>query len=193
MKSQDIQKQFVFFLAGFLLGVLYIYFSGDENGGGLNYFSEQNLFQIQFTEIVYEKYFFYLLKNRMMILAVLAVLSLALAGRYLLSGVLMLFGCSVGSMLSVLILRYGLEGLLLFFAFLFPQDFVYFPVLFGWVTVLTEWNEGMFGMKNRAYRISAGKRHVGLRVLFLLVVTIIGILLECYVNPVIVKWCLKIF
>ncbi len=193
MKSQEGQRQFVFFLAGFLLGVLYIYFAGDSNGEGVDFFSVQNLMQFKYVEIVHEEYFLYLLRKRVGVLLVLTVLSLALAGKYLLSGFLMLFGCSMGSLLSVLIVRCGLKGMLLFFGLILPQDFVYLPAVFGWVAVLSEWNEGVFGGRNVMYRRGGGKRGKLKRILFLCGVTIIGILLECYVNPVVVKWCLEIF
>lgn len=193
MKSQENQKQFVFFLAGFLLGVLYIYFSGEYKGEGADFFSIQNLMQIRYMEIVQEEYFIYLLKKRAGVLLILGILSLALAGKYLLAVFLMLFGCSMGSMLSVLIMRYGLPGMLLFVGFIFPQDLVYIPAVFGWVALLTEWNEGMFGRRNVTHRRGYGK-HMGMKRLFVLSgVTIIGILLECYVNPIIVNWCLKFF
>ncbi len=193
MKSQENQKQFVFFLAGFLLGVLYIYFSGEYKGEGADFFSIQNLMQIRYMEIVQEEYFIYLLKKRAGVLLILGILSLALAGKYLLAVFLMLFGCSMGSMLSVLIMRYGLPGMLLFVGFIFPQDLVYIPAVFGWVALLTEWNEGMFGRRNVMHRRGYGK-HMGMkRLLVLSGVTIIGILLECYVNPIIVNWCLKFF
>ena len=129
----------------------------------------------------------------MVVLPVLLVLSLAVAGKYLLSGFLMLFGCSMGSMLSVLILRYGIKGMLLFFSLIFPQDFVYLPAMFGWVAVLAEWNEKLLGGKSVIYRRGEEKRRNFKRIFLLFVVTIIGILLECYVNPLLVKFCLKIF
>lgn len=193
MRSQENHRQFVFFLAGFLLGVLYIYFSGDYKGEGTDFFSIQNLVQIRYTEVVYEEYFVYLLKKRVGVLLVLGVLSLALAGKYLLSGFLMLFGCCLGSMLSVLIMRYGLSGMLLFAGLVFPQNFIYIPAVFGWVALLTEWNEGVFGRRKTLYRKGYGRGAGIKQILVLCGVTIIGILLECYVNPVVVNWCLKIF
>ena len=193
MKSKEEQKYFVFFLAGFLLGVLYIYFSGEYKAEGMDFFSAQNLIQLQYKEIKYEEYFWYLVKKRTGILLILGVLSLAVAGKYLLFGFLMLFGCSMGSMLSVLIIRYGMRGILLFAGFIVPQDLVYLPAVFGWVTMLMQWNEGIFEQVSVMYRRRGTRYDYLKRFLLLSGVTIIGILLECYVNPVIVKFCLKIF
>ena len=193
MKSQEEQKNFVFFLTGFLLGVLYIYFTGEYKAQGTDIFSVQNLMQLQYTEIRYREYFWYLLKNRTAVLLVLGACSLALAGKYLLFGFLMLLGCSMGSMLSVLVLRYGLGGMLLFAGLVFPQGFVYIPAVFGWVAMLTNWNEGIFGRRSALYQRMQGKKGKVRRIIFWIGVTIIGILLECYVNPVVLKLCLKIF
>lgn len=192
MKSQGQQRYVVFFLAGFLLGVLYIYFTEDYKGDGMDFFSVRNILDLRYAEIVYKDYFWFLLKKRTALLLVLGILALALAGKYLLLGFLMLFGCSMGSMLSVLILRYGLKGILLFAAFIFPQNALYIPAVFGWVYLLSMRNEAMFGRRAEIWR--GGKYRGGIRQIFLLsVVTIIGIILECYVNPALVSWCLKIF
>ncbi len=193
MKSQNRQTQVVFFLAGFLLGIIYIYVTGDEKGEGVDLFSAQNLMQFQYQDVVYEDYLAFLLRKRIVVLAVMVVLSLAVAGKYLLSGFLMLFGCSMGSMLAVLILRYGWKGMILFFALIFPQDFVYLPVVFGWVAFFAEWNDKLFGERSMLYRRGAEKRKNITRCFLLFAVTIIGIVLECYVNPLFVKYCLKIF
>ena len=127
MKYKESQKEIIFFLAGFMLGVFYIYFMGDEKGGVTDFFSMQNLMQIRYIEVVQEEYFLYLVKKRCGILLLLGILSLAIAGKYLLQGFLMLLGCSMGSMLSVLIVRYGLRGMLLFFGFVFRchESFVF--------------------------------------------------------------------
>ena len=193
MNTQQRHRYFVFFLAGFLLGVLYIYFTEDYRGEGVDFFSAQNLMHVQFAEIKYREYLVYLLKKRMSVLGVLGVLSLALGGKYLLLGFLMLFGCSMGSMLSILILRYGLKGMLLFMALIFPQDFLYIPAIFGWVYLLTTWNENVFGKRNTLYQKRRQRGKEAMQIAVLCGVTIIGILLECYVNPKIVNLCLKFF
>lgn len=191
MKSE--QKQFVFFLAGFLIGVLYIYFVGNERGGETDFFSVQNLIQVTYMDIDCKDYLGYLLRKRAGILLILVLISLALLGKYLLSGFLMILGCSMGSMLSVLAARYGFKGILLFFALIFPQDIVYIPVIFGWVVLLSGWNEGLFCSNDALRRKRNGGHSSAVYLLFLCGVTIIGVLLECYVNPMLVKWCLKIF
>lgn len=125
MKAQESQKEIVFFLSGFLIGVLYIYFMGDKRSGESDFFSLQNLMQIRCLEVVREDYLLYLVKERGRVLLFLGILSLALAGKYLLQGFLMLMGCSMGSMLSVLIIRYGLKGMLLFWFYFSAGSAVY--------------------------------------------------------------------
>lgn len=193
MKARENRKEIVFFLAGFLLGVLYIYFCGAEMGGENDFFSLQNLMQIRYMEVVREEYLLYLIKKRGSVLVILGILSMAMAGKYLLQGFLLLLGCSMGSMLSVLIMRFGAKGMLLFFGFIFPQDLLYIPALFGWVMVLSEWNASVFGNGNR-YRKRAAQRYGIWKCILLLSGGIIcGILLECYVNLIFVKFVLNFF
>lgn len=193
MKSHVEQRQLVFFLAGFLIGVLYIYFTGSYQNGENDFLSVQNLMQVMYMDIASEDYFYFLLRKRLGVLLVLVLLSLALPGKYMLLGFLMIFGCSMGSMLSVLVVRYGIKGMLLFLGLVFPQDIIYIPAIFWWVWLLTEWNEGMiFRMDPIRRRRGSGIR-TAWTMAVLIGVTIIGILLECYVNPIVVNFCLKIF
>lgn len=192
MKTQEMHRQLVLFLAGFLLGVLYIYIMGYLQGEDTDFLSVNNLMQIMYTDINYKEYFIYLVRKRGAVLFVLLLASLALPGKYLLAGFLMFFGCSVGSMLSALITRYGLKGILLFLSLIFPQDLIYIPVLFGWVYLLTHFNNHLFyGQKRYRYRLS--KYQILGKMIILCGVTIIGLFFECYVNPIIVIWCIKIF
>lgn len=192
LKTQEMHRQLVLFLAGFLVGVLYIYVTGYFQGEDTDFLSVNNLMQIMYTDINYKEYFLYLVKKRAGVLFFLVLVSLALPGKYLLAGFLMFFGCSVGNMLSVLIMRYGLKGILLFLALIFPQDIIYIPVLFGWVYLLTHFNESIFYGQNR-YRYRLSKYQILGKMIVLCGVTIIGLIFECYVNPMIVIWCIKIF
>lgn len=193
MKSHEEQRGILFFLAGFFIGVIYIYFMGASGATEEDFLSVQNLMQVTYMDVVYEEYFWFLVKKRIGILLVLVAASFALPGKYLLLGFLMVFGCSMGSMLSVLIVRYGLKGILLFLGLVFPQDLIYIPVVLRWEHVLERWNEGIFWRRNAMRQRRSGRWYGGGRVVVLLMVTIIGILLECYVNPLVVNWCLKFF
>ena len=193
MRAKEEHRQLIFFLSGFIIGVLYIYFTGDSGGEGTGFLSIQNLMQVKYMDIVYKEYFWYLLKKRLGILFLLVAVALALPGKYLLFGFLMVFGCSMGSMLSVLVMRYGMGGVLVFSGLILPQDIVYVPALFSWVYILSGWNEGLFQRGTFRNRINHGMRRSFLQFFCLIGVTIIGILLECYVNPRVLNFCLKIF
>lgn len=185
-------RQLVLFLAGFLMGVLYIYIMGYFQGEDTDFLSVNNLMQIMYTDIEYKEYFVYLIKKRAGLLLAMILASLALPGKLLLSGFLMFFGCSMGSMLSTLVMRYGLKGILLFLSLIFPQYLIYIPVIFGWIYVLTHFNNYIFHEKN-SYRNGLSPYQILGKMILLSGVTIIGLLLECYVNPIIVIWSMKIF
>ncbi len=193
MRSRKEYRQLLLFLAGFLIGVLYIYFTGRLQGKSSDVLSIQNLMQILYIDIKFWDYFFYLMKVRVCILLGLFMASLALPGKYLLYGFLIVFGCSMGSMLSILIVRYGIKGIFLFLALVFPQDIIYIPAIFSGIAILIEFNEKLFERQKIKYRGEVMHHNTWEQVVLLLGVTIIGVAVECYVNPLLVKWCLKIF
>ena len=61
MNIGKVQKQVILFLAGFVLGVLYIYMIGCRE---TDFLGIQSLMQISYLEIGYREYFLYLLKKR---------------------------------------------------------------------------------------------------------------------------------
>ena len=168
-----VQKQVILFLAGFVLGVLYIYMIGCRE---TDFLGIQSLMQISFLEIGYREYFLYLLKKRGLLLA----------------GIVMYFGMSIGGMLSVMILRYGWKGILLSLSFCLPQDLFYIPAGSMGISLLAV-RGGQKSDRMPGYHMEEKKKNRLKQIFLVLGVTIIGILAECYVNPMLVKTVLKIF
>ncbi len=181
-------------LGAFAAGILLANLMGREavsNAGILNdYFVEK----FQYTEINGQNLFFYIIGERiplLLLLLALTVTSLGMAG-----GILMLGwqGFSVGFMLSAAIAKYGVKGILLVLGGAFPQYLFYFPVyvLYCYLTA---------HLRKRLHRDKTGNgtergyiygawliAAVGLILIF-----VMGIFLESYINPTILKKILKIF
>ena len=93
----------------------------------------------------------------------------------------------------MLVVKYKLKGIGIFLGLLFPQHLIYLPLLFGWIYYFIVMHERNFSRKGNYGKKAFGGGGFGKEFVKLGGVTIIGILLECYVNPIIIKFCLKIF
>ena len=181
-------------LGAFVAGIFLANLMGREavsNAGILNdYFVEK----FQYTEINGQNLFFYVVGERIPLL--LLLLSLTLTSLGMAGGILMLSwqGFSVGFMLSASIAKYGVKGILLVLGGVFPQYLFYFPVyvLYCYLTV---------HLRQRLNRDKAGNGSERgyiygawlIAAVGLLLIFVMGIFLESYINPVILKKILKIF
>ena len=189
MNIGKVQKQVILFLAGFVLGVLYMYMIGCRE---TDFLGIQSLMQISFLEIGYRDYFLYLLKKRGLLGIGIVLIGMTAAGQLLLAGIVMYFGMSIGGMLSVMILRYGWKGILLSLSFCLPQDLFYIPAVSMGISLLAV-RGGQKSDRMPGYHMEEKKKNRLKQIFLMLGVTIIGILAECYVNPMLVKTVLKIF
>lgn len=181
-------------LGAFVAGILMANLMGREavsNAGILNdYFVEK----FQYTEVSGENLFFYIIGERVPLVLLLLALTLTTLG--MVGGILTLGwqGFSVGFMLSTAIAKYGVKGMLLVLGGLFPQYLFYFPVYILYCYLANylrqRVNKDRIGNgSDRGYILGAWLvAAAGLLILFLM-----GIFLESYVNPVILKKILKIF
>lgn len=182
------------FSGAFAVGILLANLMGREavsNAGILNdYFVEK----FQYTEINGQRLFFYIVGERVPLLLLLLFLTLTSLG--VAGGILMLGwqGFSVGFMLSAAIAKYGMKGILLVLGGIFPQYLFYFPVYvlycFLAVHLRQRLNRDRMGSgTERGYIYGAWL----IAAAGLLLVFVMGIFLESYCNPVILKKILKIF
>ena len=101
---------------------------------------------------------------------------------------LLMYGFFCGTFLGIVLLQNGIRGILLFAAALLPQYLIYVPAFLGMFTVIcsmsgqVKWRTAFFGRKAVQYCLWC--------VLFLTIV-LWGILLEAYVNPLLLQWLLK--
>ena len=181
-------------LGTFAAGILLANLMGREavsNAGILNdYFVEK----FQYTEVSSESLFFYIIGERVPLLLLLLALTLTTLG--VVGGILMLGwqGFSVGFMLSTAIAKYGVKGILLVLGGLFPQYICYMPVYILYCYLANYLRQRLSKDRigngsDRGYIVGAWLvAAAGLLLLF-----VMGIFLESYVNPLILKKILKIF
>lgn len=138
--------------------------------------------------------FYYVLRKRLSLLLVVAVLATTYLGYAVCVGAAAWCGMSVGTYLSALVLRYGLKGLVLAAAGMFPQYLLFVPA----ILMMLGWCEGLYrGIYARGSAAEAVGRSFVIGKLGWLgvigAVVVAGCFLESYVNPVLLLGYLKIF
>lgn len=192
MKQKESGRQLVFWLAGFVIGVLFSYFSAGDSKELAAYMGMQNMMEIALGRIDTHRYLFYLIRQRGMIFLILLFGAMTIMGNYILSAFLMFLGISMGTMGVFLLSHYGGKGFFLFLALFFPQIICYVPAIYYIVRFLTVLHDRVFGERNIRY-VSRDKMLSPRQIMRAIGVTITGVLLECYVNPVFVKFVMKLF
>ncbi len=179
MKIFRTRKQFlIFFMPGFLLGIIYVNFIARRYMAEPGIFSDFFLNQFQSVHVEAREYIWYLLRLRAVPFLALAGLSFTKAGKA--SAVLFLVwtGISGGILISTAVLNLGIKGSLLCIVGLFPQFLLYIPayVVLLWYCYTvpqTHWNRQ--------------------KTVFVSLTMAVGMILEMYVNPILVKAFLSVF
>lgn len=159
-------------MPGFLAGVLCVNLLTKRYTAELGIFSEYFLDQFQTVKIVAKEYLWYLLRLRL--LPFLAVLALSMTKMRRAAAALFLIwtGISAGILISTAVLSMGIRGSFLCIAGIFPQFIFYIPAYmillwYCWAYPGSQWNRQ--------------------KTLFVVTALAVGILLEIYVNPSIVR------
>lgn len=141
--------------------------------------------------------FVYVLKHRLFAVCMLGLLATTMLGLPVVCGYVCYMGLSAGCLLSVAVIRYGIRGLLLMAAGIFPQGIFLIPgyaALFIWAIGVNRML--YFHGASREYHIGYGRQAYlkrGLQMVGIIIVVMTGCLLESYVNPKILQFVLRIF
>lgn len=177
------------FLAGFLLGTVVLNFAYQRRGQDVAKLQLFTLEEAGQEALNYENYFFYLLPGRLGRMAVLQVIGATVLGTPLVMILLFVQGFLCGAFFGIALLQNGIRGMLVFLAALLPQYLIYVPAALGMYTVICV----MAGQASMRGRFSGRKAiQYFLWCLLFLTVTLWGTLLECYLNPPLLCWFLKL-
>lgn len=187
--------EILWFLA-FIMGILLANFMGRERTAGAGILNDYFIEKFKYANINGENLFFYIAGERMSLIIVLVLLTFSSFGMAL--GMINLGwqGFSIGFMLSAAVAKYGAGGILLVCGGMFPQYIIYMAVYAG--------NCGMAALfhQRRKQIVQTGKISKEQMRLYgvgaaagaaLILAYVVGIFLESYVNPIILKKVLKIF
>lgn len=173
MKIQRSKKQLLlYYMAGFLIGILYANMIGENNPDTSGIFQEYFLRQYTQTEIDGKEYLFYLLQIRLFPLSLLVIAGCSRFKSCAAAIFLLWTGFSGGIVAVAAVLNLGIKGMLLCLAGMFPHMIAYgfayaILLLYLYSYPQIRWN---------AWKSAAAGG------MFL-----VGIFTEAYVNPDIMK------
>ncbi len=197
--GQRIHFMYVF-LFGFFVGVFLVNMWKDVFINSTGFFDEEMLYEMKYTRINFEKFLVYVLKQRLMLFLGLAIGATTYFGIAMVYGAFAWFGFAGGIFMASVAVRYGFKGILLVVGVFLPHFLIYIPafrILLNWCynicctmyfpAKLQERWEVQYRSKKRYILSQIGY------LFFLLLVVIIGILVESYVNPILLAKILKNF
>lgn len=180
------------FAVGFLVGILIMYVGKSILLNKTGLFDEEVLYHMKYMTVDKNALFYYVLRKRLLTVLILAVLSTTYLGLVICAGMALWYGAATGGLLAVMVLRYGMKGILLAAASLFPHYLIYFPAIF----TLLAWGKSVYGSIYHRLGTETEKnillKKMG-QLAAVIGMTVAGCALEGYVNPEVFLNLLKIF
>lgn len=171
------QLLIVMLAVGFFVGILYENIMLKKYDMSLQMFQSQFLKQYQQTSLVAEKYLFPVMKERLLMLAIIVILGNLKWKKLMLCGITLWTGFVLGILSVASVVQLGVLGILLCFVGMFPHMLFYivaYSVLLSYYYHYPriQWNY--------------------VKTIFLVLIMILGIVLEVYVNPILFKLILGV-
>ena len=181
------------FLIGFGIGLFAAYFGRGIWFQTTGILDEDTLYRMKYMTVDSGVLFAYVLCKRCRNFFVLIIMATTYLGLVFCGGITVKYGFSIGFFISTAIYRYGIKGLLLGIVGAFPQYLCYVPA----ILLLIRWCEELHRSIYFYHNITGqGKKslpgRLG-RLALILMVLVFGCILECFVNPVLLKGFLQFF
>lgn len=181
------------FLIGFVIGLSAAYFGRRIWFQTTGILDEDTLYRMKYMTVDSGVLFAYVLCKRCRNFIVLIIMATTYLGLVFCGGITVKYGFSIGFFISTAIYRYGVKGLLLGIVGAFPQYLCYVPA----ILLLIRWCEDLHRSIYFYHNITGqGKKSLPSRLgklALILMVLVFGCILECFVNPVLLKGFLQFF
>lgn len=190
----ETNKTALFFFAGLFLGFLAMSLGKSILLTNTGLFDEDTLYHMKYMTVDSSALFCYVLRKRLCLLLILSVAVTTYLGLVVCAAAVFWYGLSSGVFLSALMLRYGLKGLVLAMAGIFPQYLLYVPAFL----LFLKWAEHLYrSIYFRGIGVDAAEKGFALKKVGQLAMIVglvaVGCLLEGYVNPRLLLGYLKVF
>ena len=181
------------FLIGLGIGLSAAYFGRGIWFQTTGILDEDTLYRMKYMTVDSGVLFAYVLCKRCRNFFVLIIMATTYLGLVFCGGITVKYGFSIGFFISTAIYRYGIKGLLLGIVGAFPQYLCYVPA----ILLLIRWCEELHRSIHFYHNITGqGKKSLPGRLgklALILMVLVLGCILECFVNPVLLKGFLQFF
>lgn len=157
-----------------------------------SYFLGEEVFQrFGYTSIYKTGFFYYICKNRLELFLFLVLSSFTNYIGSVFYFTILWFGICGGVIGSTLLLKFGLKGLLLLFGLFFPHICIYVPCFIVLMKFLFQFRDIRAFSKNNSWdkKCTINRRILIFLVMILcfIAVMIVGVWIESYVNPIVLK------
>lgn len=168
---------FAFFMPGFLLGIIYVNLIAKQYLAQPGIFSDYFLKQYAVADVIAREYILYLVRVRILPFLVIFGLSFTKLRKFSAFAFLLWTGFSGGMLLSMAVLGMGIKGSILCIVGILPHFLLYVPAYivvlwYCWGYPVNRWNQQ--------------------KTVFVVLTMVMGILLEAYVSPMLMKGFLGI-
>ena len=181
------------FLIGLGIGLSAAYFGRGIWFQTTGILDEDTLYRMKYMTVDSGVLFAYVLCKRCRNFFVLIIMATTYLGLVFCGGITVKYGFSIGFFISTAIYRYGIKGLLLGIVGAFPQYLCYVPA----ILLLIRWCEELHRSIYFYHNITGqGKKSLPGRLgklALILMMLVFGCILECFVNPVLLKGFLQFF
>lgn len=177
IKRNKSQLLIIFLAVGFFAGIIYENIISKRSVVLSELFLRSNLELYLHTNVISEKYLWYVAKARIILLATVCISSYIRWKKAFVIVCLMVCGFFAGAMSVAAVIQFGIKGILLCIAGVLPQGIFYVMVysmlfLYWFRYPESKWNQT--------------------KMMFVIIMFLAGIALETYVNPILVKFIIKI-
>ena len=172
------QLLMIFLAVGFFVGIIYENVISKSGGVSVELFQSYFLNQMGQMDIVAEEYLWYVIKARVLPFCVLLLLGTLRWKKTIVGVWVSCAGFLFGILIVSAVVQLGIKGVLLCFAICLPHMFFY-VIAYGIYLV-------------NLYQYPGGHWN-GTKTIFVVLMMILGIVLEAYLGPIILKSVIRIF
>lgn len=163
-------------VVGFFVGIIYENIVAGKQVTTSDLFLKSNLQRYLQMNVITQKYFWYVAKERILFLLVVCICACMKWKKAFVTLLLLAVGILSGALTVSAILQLGIKGLGLCILGLLPQGLFYgvayyILILYWYQYPEQKWNR--------------------VKMIFVLIMYGIGIVMEAYVNPILIKWMIK--
>ncbi len=177
------------FLLGIIIGTFFVNFFLRDIYGELGMYSDFFVDKLNGTEVKSKELFLFAFERRIKEILLIFLISITACGFLLPQCYFMYQGFSVGILISIYVLQYGIGGMFLYLLSIFPHYLVYVPMMLLMISVARELYQDVRTYKTSRQKVSKNKiRAYGKGLLILITLNVIVSYMETFLNiPLLTK------